>query len=198
MKDERNRMGAVSLAPQRAGVSSFAASLPTETASLALGFVLDAACLVHFARQRPPVQRLGERDGLTVKYRAQDVPRDLPRGVALCVYRVAQEALRNVAFHARCRRASVRLAAGGGELVLCVRDRGAGITAHERKAIFCKFVRGSAAAAGNVRGSGVGLAMVLHIVDAHRGEVHVNSEPGSGSTFTILLPAMEKACHASS
>jgi signal transduction histidine kinase len=70
-----------------------------------------------------------------------------------------------------------------------VRDRGAGIAASERRAIFRKFFRGSAAAAGNVKGSGVGLAMVRHIVAAHGGEISVDSEPGQGSTFTILLPA---------
>jgi signal transduction histidine kinase len=72
-----------------------------------------------------------------------------------------------------------------------VRDRGLGITAAERKAIFRKFVRGSAAAAANVKGSGVGLAMVRHIVAAHHGEIRLESGPGSGSTFTILLPALE-------
>jgi signal transduction histidine kinase len=71
-----------------------------------------------------------------------------------------------------------------------VRDQGLGITAEERRAIFRKFVRGSAAASANVKGSGVGLAMVRHIVAAHRGEIRVQSEPGSGSTFTILLPAV--------
>jgi signal transduction histidine kinase len=38
---------------------------------------------------------------------------------------------------------------------------------------------------------GVGLAMVKHIVAAHRGEIHVHSTPGEGSTFTVLLPALE-------
>ena len=47
--------------------------------------------------------------------------------------------------------------------------------------------------AGNVKGSGVGLAMVRHIVAAHGGEIAVESEPGKGSTFTILLRAVEKA-----
>ena len=74
-----------------------------------------------------------------------------------------------------------------------VRDQGLGITAAERRAIFRKFVRGSAAAAANVKGSGVGLAMVRHIVAAHRGEIRVESAPGSGSTFTILLPALENS-----
>ena len=74
-----------------------------------------------------------------------------------------------------------------------VRDKGAGIAAAERKAIFRKFVRGTAAAAGNVKGSGVGLAMVRHIVAAHGGEITLESEPGAGSTFTMLLPSMGTA-----
>jgi signal transduction histidine kinase len=72
-----------------------------------------------------------------------------------------------------------------------VRDRGMGIPAFERRAIFRKFFRGTAAATANVKGSGVGLSMVRHIVAAHGGEISVVSEPGEGSTFTILLPAGE-------
>jgi signal transduction histidine kinase len=73
-----------------------------------------------------------------------------------------------------------------------VRDHGVGIAPEERKRIFGKFVRGTAAAAGNVKGSGVGLAMVRHIVDAHRGEIQLESKVGEGSTFTVLLPRLEK------
>src|SRR5215472_6283956 len=69
-----------------------------------------------------------------------------------------------------------------------VRDQGPGVSESERKAIFRKFVRGSAAAAANVKGSGVGLAMVRDIVIAHRGQITVSSAPGAGSTFTMLLP----------
>jgi signal transduction histidine kinase len=80
-----------------------------------------------------------------------------------------------------------------GRVAIRVRDCGAGIPEAERKAIFRKFVRGSAALAGNVKGSGVGLAMVQHIVAAHGGEIAVESQPGKGSTFTIRLRAVEKA-----
>ena len=69
-----------------------------------------------------------------------------------------------------------------------VRDRGPGIPLSERRAIFRKFVRGSAAVSTNVKGSGLGLAMVRHIVAVHRGRIRVTSEAGAGSTFTILLP----------
>jgi signal transduction histidine kinase len=79
----------------------------------------------------------------------------------------------------------------GERLAIRVRDRGLGIPASERKAIFQKFVRGSAAATANVKGTGVGLAMVQHIVSAHGGEIHLESEPGAGSTFTVLLPAVD-------
>jgi nitrogen-specific signal transduction histidine kinase len=71
---------------------------------------------------------------------------------------------------------------------IAVVDRGLGIASEERLAIFGKFVRGQAAAAGHVKGTGVGLAMVQHIVSAHGGEVTVQSEVGRGSTFTMLLP----------
>jgi signal transduction histidine kinase len=71
---------------------------------------------------------------------------------------------------------------------ISVRDEGAGVAPHERKLIFRKFVRGSAAAHGNVKGTGVGLAIVDHIVKAHRGSIDVASEPGRGSTFTLRMP----------
>ena len=74
-----------------------------------------------------------------------------------------------------------------------VRDRGPGIAESERKAIFRKFVRGTAAAARNVKGSGLGLAMVRHIVAAHRGQIRLASKPGQGSTFTMLLPVTGKS-----
>ena len=54
-------------------------------------------------------------------------------------------------------------------------------------------MRGSAAAAANVKGSGVGLAMVKHIIAAHHGEIRVDSTPGAGSTFTVVLPALEQS-----
>jgi signal transduction histidine kinase len=78
------------------------------------------------------------------------------------------------------------------QVAIRVRDEGLGITVAERKAIFRKFVRGSAAAAANVKGSGVGLAMVKHIIAAHHGDIRVDSTPGAGSTFTVMLPSLEQ------
>jgi signal transduction histidine kinase len=73
-------------------------------------------------------------------------------------------------------------------IAIRVRDKGLGIAAPERKAIFRRFVRGAAAQATNSKGSGLGLAMVQHIVAAHGGRILVASQPGQGSEFTMLLP----------
>jgi hypothetical protein len=69
-----------------------------------------------------------------------------------------------------------------------VRDDGMGIPASEQRVIFQKFVQGRGAIAANVKGTGVGLAMVSHIMRAHGGGIRVDSTPGEGSTFTLRLP----------
>jgi signal transduction histidine kinase len=79
----------------------------------------------------------------------------------------------------------------GRELAIHVRDHGIGIPAQEQHQILRKFVRGAAAA--GIKGTGIGLAMVKHIVDAHGGTLRVESTPGQGSTFSILLPIFSEA-----
>ncbi|MGD8538377.1 MAG: HAMP domain-containing sensor histidine kinase [Candidatus Aminicenantes bacterium] len=77
----------------------------------------------------------------------------------------------------------------GDEVAIHVRDQGFGIPYSERKRILQKFIRGSSAKKCGIKGTGIGLAIVKHIVDAHNGKVLIDSEPGKGSTFTIQLPA---------
>ena len=74
-----------------------------------------------------------------------------------------------------------------GQTAIRVRDEGLGLPAEERRNLFLKFVRGSAAREAGIKGTGIGLAMVDYIVRAHRGRVLVESTPGKGSTFSILL-----------
>jgi signal transduction histidine kinase len=69
-----------------------------------------------------------------------------------------------------------------------VRDTGLGVPASERRAIFEKFVRGEQARSHGIKGTGVGLAIVSHVVRAHGGTVELDSEEGKGSTFRLVLP----------
>jgi signal transduction histidine kinase len=73
-------------------------------------------------------------------------------------------------------------------LAVSVTDRGIGIATDEQEKIFEKFYRIGASLVHDVKGSGLGLALVKHIVQAHQGKITVRSKPGEGSTFTIHLP----------
>jgi len=83
----------------------------------------------------------------------------------------------------------VRLYRTPGGVTLSVRDRGPGIPLDEQPRIFERFYRARTARDRNVRGSGIGLALVKHIVEAHGGRLAVDSAPGQGATFTVALPA---------
>lgn len=81
----------------------------------------------------------------------------------------------------------VGVARSGGEVRLWVRDTGPGVAAGDRERIFERFVRGEGAA-GRYRGSGLGLALVRSVAEAHGGSVAVAPGAGPGATFTVRLP----------
>jgi len=76
----------------------------------------------------------------------------------------------------------------GDSLALEVRDNGIGIAPRERRRIFQRFYQVDRRLARETGGCGLGLAIVDSIVRAHSGRVNVVSQPGEGSTFTVLLP----------
>jgi signal transduction histidine kinase len=73
-------------------------------------------------------------------------------------------------------------------LVVAVSDRGIGIAREEQARIFEKFYRVGRSDTQGRRGSGVGLALVRHVAEAHGGDVTVESTPGEGSRFSLRLP----------
>jgi two-component system phosphate regulon sensor histidine kinase PhoR len=79
-----------------------------------------------------------------------------------------------------------------GEVGIEVRDNGSGIPRSEQRRIFEKFYRIDDRLSREREGSGLGLAIVRHIVRAHRGDIELDSQKGKGSTFTIVLPPMQK------
>src|SRR5262249_42102172 len=76
----------------------------------------------------------------------------------------------------------------GDFATVSVVDRGIGIPLSDQQRIFEKFYRAGATLVHDVKGTGLGLTIVKHIVDAHRGRITVDSKPGAGSTFTVFLP----------
>jgi two-component system sensor histidine kinase KdpD len=72
------------------------------------------------------------------------------------------------------------------KVVICVLDRGAGITEDEQPRIFEKFYRGKSDR--NLKGTGMGLAIAREIIRAHGDEIWVISKPGQGSEFGFSLP----------
>lgn len=94
-------------------------------------------------------------------------------------------------------RISVRLHTDGGRLCLDVADQGIGIDADELPRVFDKFYRARRGNLQNVRGTGLGLALVKAAVEAHGGTVEAASEPGKGSRFSIRLPLCAQPAKAS-
>ena len=82
----------------------------------------------------------------------------------------------------------MRLEANQTTAIVSVRDFGVGISRREQERIFERFHRVGSGLVHDVRGSGLGLSSVHHIVKAHSGEVSVASEPRRGSIFFVRLP----------
>jgi signal transduction histidine kinase len=87
----------------------------------------------------------------------------------------------------------VHLYRRGGNVNLEVEDHGIGIPPKEQLKIFEKFYRVGDPLVHNTKGSGLGLSLVRHIVLAHGGQVAVESAPGRGSKFIIILPLQNSA-----
>ncbi|HUS20786.1 MAG TPA: ATP-binding protein [Aeromicrobium sp.] len=86
-------------------------------------------------------------------------------------------------------RVSVSATGDRDSVRISVADRGVGIANEELDRIFERFYRVDPARARNTGGTGLGLSIVKHVAASHGGSVEVWSEPGSGSTFTLVLPA---------
>lgn len=83
------------------------------------------------------------------------------------------------------RRVAVRCGTQAGQAYLAVEDHGIGVGAADRARLFQPFVRLDR---NRARGTGLGLVLVRHVAEGHGGRVELESEPGQGSVFTLVLP----------
>jgi signal transduction histidine kinase len=83
---------------------------------------------------------------------------------------------------------SLALTRQNGNAEIVVRDTGIGIPEVDRQRIFDRFYRVDKARSRDLGGAGLGLSIVRWIVEVHGGEIHIDSAPGRGSTFTVDLP----------
>ncbi|MEX2489823.1 MAG: ATP-binding protein [Pseudomonadales bacterium] len=85
----------------------------------------------------------------------------------------------------------LRLKTRGHAAIVEVEDNGMGIVPEEQQRIFERFYRIDRARSREMGGTGLGLSIVKHIAQSHHGSVHVDSQPGRGSLFSVRLPLMD-------
>jgi signal transduction histidine kinase len=89
------------------------------------------------------------------------------------------------------RQIELRLGRSGEEAFIDIVDHGLGISNEDQARIFEKFYRVRSAETDPIAGTGLGLTLALHIVEAHKGQVRVTSKVGHGSTFSVRIPMQE-------
>lgn len=82
--------------------------------------------------------------------------------------------------------------AKAGKIVITVQDSGIGIDPEDIPHLFERFYRGRLTSQSDMPGTGLGLAIVKEVVEAHQGQIEVESKPGQGSLFKVTLPIMVK------
>jgi PAS domain S-box-containing protein len=124
-----------------------------------------AAAVGDFCRE------LSKRHDLQIEFLHHDVPRQIPKDVTLCLYRITQEALQNVVKHSGATEATVELTGHGDRIDLCISDSGAGFSPESTKG-----------------DTGLGLISMrerLRLVDGH---LAVESEPSHGTRIRVRIP----------
>jgi len=112
-----------------------------------------------------------QQTGIPVEFHARYVPRRLPEDIALCLYRVAQESLRNIRRHAQAVDVRLFLASDGEVVTLSIEDSGDGFDLEE--------VRGK---------GGLGLISMEERARLVNGILKMSSQPGVGTRVEVRLP----------
>ena len=120
-----------------------------------------------------------------------DIQRDLPSvfidrdAMAQAISNLLDNAIK---YSGNVKQISITTKTLGPDLSIEIADHGIGIPRPEQAKVFEKFYRVGNGLIHDVKGSGLGLSLVKHIIEAHKGSISVESDVGKGTRFTILLP----------
>jgi signal transduction histidine kinase len=143
-------------------------------ASHDLSYGLHPSALVHLgieAALESECVNFSKATGITVTFSAKNVPDSLSDTVALCLYRIAQEALQNIRRHAQAKAVAATLTGIGPDLVMIIRDSGTGFDAQAVRA-----------------NGGLGLASMEERLRLVNGKVNVSSKLGEGTQVEVRIP----------
>jgi two-component system CheB/CheR fusion protein len=114
---------------------------------------------------------VAKQGGIKIRFRQRDVPERLPEAAALCLYRIAQECLRNIVKHSGASRASIELALHGSDLALTITDTGKGFDPAEAR-----------------NRGGLGLVSMEERVRMVNGTISIRARRGDGARIAIRIP----------
>jgi signal transduction histidine kinase len=129
-----------------------------------------------------------EKNGFSIK---EDIADDLPQmtfdreAISSVLINLLSNAIK---FSKENKVVSIKFYQDGSNAVLQVQDKGIGIPVQDVPKIFDRFYRVKDSFVSETKGSGLGLPLVKHIIEAHKGSIRVESDLGKGSLFTIVLP----------
>ncbi len=118
-----------------------------------------------------------DREGIAVDLDSQNLPENIAEETALCVYRVIQESLRNIARHSQAAHVAISLRGNSHRISLKIRDDGIGFVPQDAR-----------------HTPGIGLASMRERVEYVNGDFKIHSEPGMGASIEVTVPA-EGGCH---
>lgn len=159
------RRQATELHKQAAEIAADVQALSHELHSSRIELLGITAAMNGFCREFAKQQKV------TVEFEANDVPNEIPFDIALCLFRVLQEALHNSARHSGARQVKTQLWGAQNQIHLVVRDNGVGFDVERSK-----------------RGRGIGLASMEERIKLVNGDLSIESRPGRGATIHASVP----------
>ncbi len=136
---------------------------------LGLEKALEQLCFEQLGFEQNTFEASNQWLGVPVTFHARGMPDELPKEIALCLYRVAQAALHNVAKHAQASSASITLDGSPGFIEMVIADSGKGFDPSSEQ-------------------TGLGLASMRERVRILNGSISISAKPGEGTRISVRLP----------